>query len=261
MKRNFFLLLLSSLIALSGCSKNIKNENAVVSFNSYEHEVIDLNFRQLEYMIEQNYSFPLLMYTEDCSSCLTAKENLAEVAKDIKYQTYEIEMDGATSKYLSENYPDLFSVNDIYPSLSIINNKTISYKSPLESLNNQLSLKKLLKAYSLDTNITTLTTFDSYLEYKSAKKDFLVYAYYIDEEDTSFIYHEYLLPACLKSNKNVLIINKSIAEFDLFYEIESISRNANESFIIYEDKEVKSVLENPSTLDGQLVQDYLFTFF
>ena len=170
-------------------------------------------------------------------------------------------MSATTKDYLITNLPDLFTQNDVYPSLMFFSNGIISYKSSLETLKNKRSLIKMLNAYSLDTNITTLTTLEAFNAYKNEKKDFLLYAFSIDKKDYKDIYSNYLLPASLKSDKNVLILNKNTANQALFSEINDIFDGEIQGFAIYENGESKSTLKCPSSIDRQAIKDYLFTFF
>lgn len=261
MKRTAALLCLVSLISLSGCNNGAKNERAIISFNSYEHEVVNLDANQIEYMVNNNYSFPLLTYTEECSACIKARNTLNEVMKDIKYASYEIEMSRNTVDSLSTTLPDIFSKEDIYPALIFIKDKKISYKSPLETLTNAGSLKKLLNAYSLDTNITTLTYETSFNEYKEAKKNFLVYTFDSSSSDSLNIYQNYIKTYCFKNDKNMLFIDKSAANMPLISEINTILEKEKLGLIIYENTLVKSCLKCTSDIDEQTLVDYLLTFF
>ena len=218
MRKGLFTLLLSSTALLSGC-KSVKNENAIYSIMNYEKEVIELKAESVNLMISEKYSFVLLMYSEGCSSCIKAKENLTKVTKDLGFATFQIEMYDASIQYLSENHPNLFNANNSYPFIYVFNEGSVPYKSKLNDLKNATNMKKMIKSYSIETNITTMTQIDSYNKYKSNNSEYMLFTYDSSVSDEKEVYRNHLYPSAATSSKKLLIIDKMTAKSELISEI------------------------------------------
>ena len=263
MRKSLITLLGISSLLLTGCS-SIKNENAIYAFNSYEKGVIELKAQSVENMINENYSFSLLMYTEQCSYCTKAKENLSKVTSELGFASYQIEMYNGSINYLSEKLSDYYSTSDSYPSLYIINKGQLSYKSQPGDLTNYSNLKKLIKSYSIKTNTTILTTLESYNEYKVANKEFMLFTYDSSLKDEQKVYSNFLYPMSAKSSKNLLIIDKITAKTELIskiYEDYSISlNNTLDVLSITFDGQIKTTLRYTSE-SGSSINDLVKSYF
>ena len=259
MKSKFVPLLITSLSLLSGCN-NLKNENAVIATNNLEKAPIELTARNLEYLVKQNYSFPLLTYTEGCSTCQIAKDNLKTTAKQVNYSLYQIEMYQSNIDYLVSNLPNLFTRNDYYPSLYIIDNGKISYKASYSDLQNQGNLKKLINAYSINSNIYTLSSLEKYNSFTNKNQNFLLYTYSSDEYDEASFYSQKLLPLASKSDKKTLIIDKCTSKTELITKIDQNINDSKYSITVFENGQIKTTLDllNQS---GDNITDLLLSFF
>ena len=263
MRKSLITLLGISSLLFTGCS-SIKNENAIYAFNSYEKEVIELKAQSVENMINENYSFSLLMYTEQCSYCTKAKENLSKVTSELGFASYQIEMYSGSINYLSEKLSDYYSTSDSYPSLYIINKGQLSYKSQPGDLTNYSNLKKLIKSYSIKTNTTILTTLESYNEYKVANKEFMLFTYDSSLKDEQKVYSYFLYPMSAKSSKNLLIIDKMTAKTELISKIyEDYSISFNDTFDVLSttfDGQIKTTLRYTSE-SGSSINDLVKSYF
>ena len=259
MQKRLFALLSCLIITVTGCD-SIKNENAIHSIMNNEGQVIELKAETVEHMINEKYSFSLLMYTNNCSYCEKAKENLAKLASKDGYATYQIEMYSASINYLSEKLPDLYKVEDTYPFMYFINEGKVSYKSKVEDLIQYTNLKKLIKAYSISTSITNLTTLDYYNIYKKDHAGYLLYTYdssIIDEKD---IYSLYVFPRAVKTDKNVLIIDKKTAKSDLISEIKEVYGDGFDILSIYSFGKIKTTLRY-SNESGSSIDNFISSYF
>ena len=263
MRKSLFTLIGVASLLFTGCS-SVKNKNAIYTFNSYEKEVIELKATSVENMINENYSFSILMYTEQCSYCNKAKENLSKATSELGFATYQIEMYSTSINYLSEKLPDYYSTEDTYPFLYIINKGQVSYKSKVEDVTNLSNLKKLMKSYSINTNMTVLTKLESYIEYKNANKEYMLFTYDSSLVDEQNIYSNFLFPMAAKSNKKLLIIDKTTAKIELISKIyEDYSVSLNDTFDILSttiDGQIKTTLRYSSE-SGSNISEFVKSYF
>ena len=259
MKSKFIPLLIIAITPLSGCN-NLKNENAIIATNNLEKSPIELTAANLEYLINQKYSFPLLTYKNGCSSCDKAKENIKTVSSQLEYAIYEIEMYQTNIDYLVGKLPNHFSKDDYYPSLYIIDRGQISYKAHYNDLLNLQNVKKLIKAYSIDSSIFLTSSLESFNSFKEKNQNFLTYIYSSDGDDGSFFYSEKLFPLASKSNKKTLIIDKCAAKTELVNEINQSISNTYRSISIFENGQTKTTLDLEEQ-SGDDISNLLFSFF
>ena len=258
MKRKIFALLLTT-IALTGC-KSIKNESAYKAINNYEHQVIEINAQSLKYMIEQKMSFPVLLYTEQCSFCERAKNNVSKLSKELNYAFYQIEIYSQNKQYLVNELPSYFKMDDTYPSLCILNSGNISYKSKAVDVINYSPFKRIINAYHLESKITTLTNFESFKDYRNEKEDFLLFSYDSHSSEDKMIYSNLIYPLASKSNKNTLIIDERTVNSAFFDEIDDSYNSNFSSLTVYENGQIKTTLDY-AVQDGQAVKELIFSFF
>ena len=231
------LLALTSLLLLTSCS-SIKSENAIRVFNNYEEEPIEISAQTVEYMIKEKYSFPLLMYTESCSTCVKAKETINKLVKSTHTAIYKIEMFYAVEQYLSIMLPDYFSISDYYPKFYLFNEGNVSYNFKIDDLVNYTSLSRIYKSNTINTKISTLSSINEYQDYKSKHKEYLLYIYSSNQLDEQDVYINYLYTEASKSNKNTLIIDQFSAKTDLISYI-------SEEFNLADDElSILSIIEN-----------------
>lgn len=246
-----------------GCS-SIKNENAIYATYSYEKEVIEAKAQSVENMIKEKMSFSLLMYTEQCNYCQKAKENLNQVIKDFGFTFYQIEMYNSSIDYLNEKLPDYYSKNDSYPFLYIINRGEISYKSKVEDLTNISNFKKMVKSYSKQTSMTTITKIESYNDYKTKSKDYVIYCFDSSRLDGNKTFDSYIYEAASKSKKNILIIDKMTAKSELISQIyKDYSLTENDTFDILSssiDGQIKTTLRYLSE-SGSNISEFVKSYF
>lgn len=146
MKSKFVLFLTTIALFLTGCN-SIKNENAIYAINNYDKQVISLSAKSITNMVKEKFSFNLLIYTESCSYCNTAKENIDKVQKQINYAIYELEINEGTLDYLIEELPSVFNREQIYPCLYIIDKGEVSYIAQYNELMNSSQIKKMNLTY------------------------------------------------------------------------------------------------------------------
>ena len=263
MRKGLLSLLICSSVLFSGC-KSVKNENAIHSIMSYEKEVVELKAESVSHMIDERYSFILLMYTEACSSCTKAKDNLSKVSKDLGFATFQIEMYDASIKYLSEHHPQLFNVDDSYPFLYVFDEGSVPYKSKYDDLNNSTNLKKLIKSYSNETKITNMTKLESYNEYKTNNSEYMFFTYDSSVLDEKQVYINYLYPLAMSSNKKLLIIDKMTAKNDLISKIyKDYGLSDDDSFDLLStttDGQIKTTLRYSSE-SGSNISNFVTSYF
>ena len=234
MERKLLALLSFVPLHLTSCN-SVKNENAIYAImNGNENDVIELNAESVEYMINEKYSFPLLMYTNQCSYCEKAKENLSTLSKKLGIAAYQIEMYTASINYLSEVFPDYYSKEDSYPFLYIIKEGEITYKSSTSDLTDAFNLKKLLKSYTIETKIYTATDVDNYYRFKG-NHEYVIFTYDSSTYELHHLYSKYLFSiAKTRANGNpILIVDKKTANRELFDAIcQDLSISEDEPFDI-----------------------------
>ena len=143
MKKFANVLLLVAGVSLTSCQK-MKSENAFFTLMSEEEHLQQIDAKEVEHLIQNEFSFCLLMYTENCSYCEKALESSEAIQNMIGCCVYTVEMDQPTISYLSSSMPSLFCVNDTYPMMYLINEGKISYKIDYEPLKNYKSLQRVL---------------------------------------------------------------------------------------------------------------------
>ena len=218
MQKRLITLLIILSFTIAGCG-SMKNEKAIHSIMNDESDVIEVKAETVEYMFKEKYSFSILMYSNNCSYCEKAVDNLKSIKGELNYSLYQIEMYIASIEYLSDKLPNYYSSNDSYPFLYVVKEGEVSYKSKIEDLTNYTNLKKMIKAYSIDSNITTLTGLGSYQKYIKNHEEFLLYTYdssLLDEKD---IYSSYLYSKAINASKNLLIIDNKTAKSELIAKI------------------------------------------
>ena len=251
MKKRIGLIFLSASIVLCGCH-SIKNDNAIKVIKNLDHEPISINAETVEYLIKQKYSFHLLAYTEACSYCDKAKTNIEKLSKEVDYVIYQIEIYDASKEYLVNNLPDIFNSSDVYPSLYIFNGGNTSYKSDYSDLITYSKVKKMIKAYSVDTNIATFNTLDSYKTYKKQFNDYLLFTFDSGSSDENITYSKYLYSRASESKKNTLIIDKNTAKPDLLKEIYEYFETDECFLSIVENGQIKTTLEYENQSDLEI---------
>ena len=130
---------------LSACQK-VKSETAIYSFKTAnsDEKVNQVDAVTVEYMINNDFYFNLLLYTEGCSYCEKAQESAQEEQSRTHIFIYKIEMDSTTTKYLCDSFPSLFSKDDIYPAMYLFDAGKISYKIPYDKLTDYKTLHRVL---------------------------------------------------------------------------------------------------------------------
>lgn len=263
-KHHFVVMLLTSLI-ISGCGK-LKNENAIYSISTYNDSSIEVTAGDVEYMINNKFSFHLLAYTEQCSYCEKAKDNANKLTDETGFAIYQIEMFEASIDYLSNAFNEYFSANDTYPSLLTFNSGHLTSKSTTNDITNYTSFKRLIDANSYKTNISTLTSKEAYSSFESTHKDYLLYTYSYAYKDIDDMFISRIYSKASQSNKNTLIIDISTANTDLISEIcqdYSISDSSIiDLLVIIENGQIKSSLrysqESVSTIDNLVMSFFDF---
>ncbi len=161
---------------LSGCSSRVvKNENAHYAFSSYEHEALEINANTVKYMLDNDFSFSLFMYTEACSSCQKGKELIDEYVKKNPYQIYQIEMETNAVNSL-EKYSDVFKGLS-YPTLMCFNQGKLTYTITSKSFKNYTGLKKVLSPQMIETDIYTLNKKENLNAFINEREYFLTFTY------------------------------------------------------------------------------------
>ena len=247
MSKKLLTLLTLPCLLFASC-KSVKNENAIYSIMNYEEkDMIELKAESVEFMIKEKYSFPLLMFTTQCTYCDKAKENLAKISDDLGIAIYKVEMFTASIDYLVEKLPDYYSVNDSYPFLYFIKEGNVSYKASADELTNLTNAKKMFKSYTINTNIYTVTEKSSYESFKNVNKEYFVFTYDSSVLDEQQIYSKYIFSQAFKSNKKLLIIDKKTAKSDLIAEIyQDLDLSTDDQF---------DILSYQSSIEGKSVQD------
>ena len=256
MRKKSLALLAISVLSLVGCKDAvIKNENAIYVSTSYDKSVIEINSDTYKYMRDEGFTFTVLLYHSYCSSCQKATENLANVTRSLGYTTYQFD----TGYNIVDDDKDV-----VYPFLYVINKGEVSYKSLIEDVTNYDSLKRLINAYSLKTNITTLNTLDAYNRYKKDHSEFMIYTYDSRESSENDCYTNLVYPSSLKSNKSLLIIDKMSAEKALFEEIcKDLGSSQDSDFyhiVTVENGQKKTVAEYRLELRSN-IENLVFSFF
>ena len=244
---------------LCGCS-SLHNENAIKAIMNYEGQAIEIKAESLDYMIKQKYSFPVLMYTEQCSFCMRAKENIAKYADENGYAIYQIEMYTAPIEYLSNQFPDYFSTENPYPFMYFFNNGNVSYKTSIEDLINYTNFKKMMRSYLIDTNIANLTDLEYYNAYKKDHESYLLFIYDSRVNEEKEIYSKYIFNSSIKTNKNVLIIDKRTANGALTEEIRKEYGEGFDILSIYSFGQIKTTLRYASA-SGLEISDFINSYF
>ncbi len=259
MRKAFITLLLSSLLTICSCS-DVKNDNAIHSPMSLEKNAIELTAKSVDYMIENDYSFSLLLYTSACSFCDNAKESINQFVKDNHYAFYQIEMYDSSIEYLVSEQSQYFNKSLSYPLLYIFKQGELTYQADTNTLNNSTTFSRVIKPQLISTNIWTATTLDSLISTIENNENFLVYTYDSGSDTEKDIYNSHLYPLAIKSNKNVLILDKNIANSDLISYISSNNDLSWSSLIVYENGQIKTTLGYDSA-SGNEIDNLLNSFF
>ena len=220
-------------LTLCSCSSS-KNEKAIKNIMSFENKRIELTVDELISFIDLGIDFPLLMYTEYCSLCDKAIENINNYIKDSHQQFYSIVMNQSIKDTLYQKYPTYFNINESYPKIAIFNDKEVSYKIDTNDTQNYTALKRLLTSNLIETNLYTLTTKESYKEYKENNKDYMLFSF-IDNsnESTNYIYKK-----IINNDKKALFLPKNSLNHSLIALIDGENNLGIDTFTylsIYED--------------------------
>ena len=219
--KNKYLTLLSTFSFLLISCGSMKNEGAINAMMSVDKEAIEIKSFSLSYLIDNNYSFPLLMYTRECSACDEAKINLSNYLKGKNICAYQIEMYSASIDYLNNRYPELFSKEKSYPNMLIFKEGKISYEFDNSTLLNYTSFKRVMNNQIIESSVYKINTLEGYNSFISNHKSYLFYIYSSDTLDEVDVYKKYIYPSVNKSNKNILIIDQYTAKSDLISQISS----------------------------------------
>ncbi len=259
MQKRLITLLTTLSFTITGCG-SIKNEKAIHSIMNDESDVIEVKAETVEYMFKEKYSFSILMYSNNCSYCEKAVGNLKSIKDELNYSLYQIEMYTASIEYHSDKLPNYYNVNDSCPFLYVIKEGEVSYKSKIEDLTNYTNLKKMIKTYSIDSNITTLTGLGSYQKYVKNHEEFLLYTYdssLLDEKD---IYFSYLYSKAINANKNLLIVDKKTAKSELIAKINEEYGDGFDILSLYSQGKIKTTLRYYSA-SGSEIESFIVSCF
>ena len=165
MKKLFIAIALLTSTCLTACQK-MKSETAINSFMSTnsDEQLNQLDATAVEYMINNNFNFNLLLYTESCSVCEKALESVKEEQSRTHLLIFKIEMDAVTIKYLTDALPSLFKTDDIYPAMYLFSEGKISYTIPYNKLTDYKTLHRVLYPQVRETKNHILTN-DLYFDY------------------------------------------------------------------------------------------------
>lgn len=174
MKKLFVPFLLIGCVSLVSCEK-AKSKTAIFSMITSQEELLEVDAKTVEFMINNKYNFNLLMYTQSCSYCEKALESAQLEQNRYNLAIYALEMNQASIAYLTENLPSLFSKDDIYPAMYLFADGKISYKIDYNNLTSQKSLHRVLYP---ELRLSTLVTF-------TGEQGFM---YALNENTTALVY-------------------------------------------------------------------------
>lgn len=249
-------------LLLTGCH-NIKNQDAIYSINVLDNSPIELLADNVINLIEEKYSFPLLIYTSQCGYCDSAKENINKYVNEYKIAIYQIEIYDKSLSYLNERLPNYFPMDGAYPVLFILNKGIISYKSKINDLTNYSNFKKLMNAYLLESNLIATSNLDSFKEYQKDNLDYLLFIYNSSQKEEKFIYQKYIYPNLKIKNKNIVILDYFLLNTNFIDEIKQLFEIENDDInllSIVEKGEIKTTLSYLGQSDSE-IQLLVDTFF
>ena len=227
MKKELFVTILSFFL-LTACGQSsqsqnssggIKNKEGIYSSSVCDSEPIELKAQNVEYMINNKYSFHLLTYTEECSYCSKAKQNTEEITKWSRFAIYQIEMYEGSIAYLSNAFPDYFMVSDTYPSLLTFKEGQLTFTAQTEDITDLSSFKRYITANTYKTNINTVTTIDGYDTLKNLSDCYLVYIFNSDDKNGKDIFYNHIFQKACKSVYQTIFIDISLAKTELIKQI------------------------------------------
>lgn len=259
MQKRLFLGLITTILALTGCG-SVKNQNAIQSMMSDEKEVINLKAEAVDYMINHKFSFAILMYTDQCSYCNTAKENLLKLKKESNYALYQIEMFEAPINYLTNKLPNYFKVDDTYPFMYIIKEGEISYKSSINDITDYANLKKMINSYSTKTNAYHLTDSNAFNDFKKANNSFLLFTYNSFSFNDTENYYKYIFKRSLETNKKVVFVDKYATKSELIVDISNYYSSVFSTITIIESSQKKTTIDY-KVASGSEVTDFIESYF
>ena len=259
MKNRFTFILLTIPLLICSCSE-IKNDNAIHSPMSLDNEPIELTAKSVNYMINNDYTFSLFLYSSTCGLCENAVENIDRYTKESHYTFYKIEMFETAIEYLSDKQSNYFSSSLSYPLLYIFDKGELTYTMDGNTLNNYTNFTRIIRPQLIATNIFTVTKLQPFMDKYYNDEEFLLYTYDSSELNNKDIYNSHIYQRAIKSCKNLVIVDKYTAKSDLFYYILDNCTSSWFSLIHINQGEIKTTLGYDSA-SGDEINILLDSFF
>ena len=261
MNKKLLSLLFITPFLFSSCTNGLKNEKAYKAINNLDNIEIKIDSVSLKYMVNHKYSFPVLLYTEDCSYCSKARDNLAAYNQERPYGVYTIEMNSSVLSELTSFNKELFPTNMSFPVMYNFNNGELTYSIGPTDLIDYRSFDNKLTAQLLDSNISTFTTTETFNSYNIKQDSFLLYIYNSSNNSNNTIYEDKIYPLAKDSNKNTLILDEKycnsalLSKISLLYNLDKLDVLA-----IIENRQKKTAIKY-DTASGNSIDNLLNSFF
>ena len=231
MKKVLFLL---PLLLLASCNMGNYKVNNIRNLDLSEDDSLtleDLSSSQILAKINGNGSFPLVFYSNTCSSCLEAIKTVSAYA--LKYGTkfYSLKYSQHSYSILNETYRYIFPEGLVYPVTMIIKNKTLAYTINKDNMESLEAFEPVAKQHFNDCNISYCSLLNAYLNYQNNYSDYVCFIYSsLDQNDLSFL--ETVKNYSTDTSKNLILIDKIVAETGLISYLDIPDGNQNCCFEI-----------------------------
>lgn len=224
MKKWIFLPIL--LVGLTGCD-SIGNpysihvyQNIDIQVNEESPSFLEVSNTDLSSLINSNSTFALLLYSQSCTYCESAKETLSTYVKNNGFLIYSYEYVALAYSNLVESFPSIFPSQFSSPSLYLISEKSLTYSFNTEVLLSYSKFRPVADQHIFGSFIQTFSTQASFNFIIENQRDNFVFLYERSSIESLTIFNEVIYPLVNNQKKKyATLIDKSSLNNDVIFSI------------------------------------------
>ena len=270
LKKLIFLPLIATVL-IPSCDTVDKAHAILVAKNYNASELginsaFDVDVDTIYNLLSTKQSFALEMYLDSCSHCQNFAKVLDEYIKNTGRQFYRCqpkteEDSNYIHNVLGVEFPDVFGNFDGVPTLQLIDDGKLTYEFNPNKFTSYTAFDTIAKKHFLSVNIYTASNKSGVESFTKDKKDYLIYCFDHSSAVSADIMTD-IYDYELKSNKNVMIINKNELLLENYLEIASfLEVNPDNGFALYAHNGKVEKTTDYTLDDGVSFKNFLSSYF
>lgn len=195
---------------ITGCQDK---EHSIIAINTMGsgQSFIEVSVYQTRSMIDANQPFVLEVYNTTCEACKDLEPRLKSFAESSKKAVYRLNIgeveQSVFQSQLRDAYPDIF-IREYTPTIFFIKDKTLTYEVSPNKYSSTTALKSIMNKHFLSSKVTIINDSTSLETYEEKNKNYIAFAYDLDNGASLSLAADKLINA--KLDNNVILLNKAL---------------------------------------------------